>query len=191
MTEKEFLAALRQYLQQLPQEEIDEIIADQEEYFREAITAGRSEEEVAASLGDPKLFAKQCILDTHTAPLPQQISLKLLLKKILSMLVLILALAPFNLLLLLGPFLLLLIFLGLAWLCAAALFIFPIAAPVYLPITAIIAIFSPAYLLFSLGCLMLGISASIVVYHLSRFFALAVWNIIKWNICLIQQKHRS
>lgn len=48
-----FIARLRQGLKGLSPEEIDDIVLDYEAHFSDAIAAGRSETEVAASLGDP------------------------------------------------------------------------------------------------------------------------------------------
>lgn len=48
-----FIARLRQGLKGLSPAEIDEIVMDYEAHFSDAIAAGRDENEVAASLGDP------------------------------------------------------------------------------------------------------------------------------------------
>ncbi len=59
MNEKAFLSALEQGLRGLPSEEVREILVDYQEYFRDAAEAGRSEDEVVASLGDPAKLAKE------------------------------------------------------------------------------------------------------------------------------------
>jgi uncharacterized membrane protein len=59
MTRAEFLARLRQGLSGLPGRESDEIIADYGAHFDEALAAGRSEQEVAAALGDPERLARE------------------------------------------------------------------------------------------------------------------------------------
>lgn len=48
-----FIARLRQGLKGLSPTEIDDIVLDYEAHFSDAVAAGRSETEVAASLGDP------------------------------------------------------------------------------------------------------------------------------------------
>ena len=48
-----FIARLRQGLKGLSLAEIDEIVLDYEAHFSDALAAGRSESDVAASLGDP------------------------------------------------------------------------------------------------------------------------------------------
>lgn len=59
MTRAQFLGELKFGLKGLPQAQIDDIVADYEAHFSDAATAGRSEAEVAASLGDPLRLAKE------------------------------------------------------------------------------------------------------------------------------------
>ncbi len=59
MNRAEFLARLRQGLSGLPGRESEEIIADYGAHFDEALAAGRSEEEVAAALGNPERLARE------------------------------------------------------------------------------------------------------------------------------------
>jgi uncharacterized membrane protein len=53
MTRGLFITRLRQGLTGLPEEEINEIVTDYQAHFSDALAAGRSETDVAASLGDP------------------------------------------------------------------------------------------------------------------------------------------
>ncbi|MCM5553965.1 DUF1700 domain-containing protein [Pleomorphomonas sp. NRK KF1] len=57
MTRDAFLTALRHQLAGLPSDEIDDILADYAAHFADA--SGRSEEEVAAALGDPARIARE------------------------------------------------------------------------------------------------------------------------------------
>lgn len=59
MTRAEFISCLRRGLNGLPASTINEIVADHEAHFDEAIAAGRAEAEVAAALGDPARLAKE------------------------------------------------------------------------------------------------------------------------------------
>ena len=54
-----FLTILNDGLTGLPAEEIDDILADYISHFDEAHASGRSEEEVAAALGDPRRLARE------------------------------------------------------------------------------------------------------------------------------------
>ncbi|MGL4287358.1 MAG: DUF1700 domain-containing protein [Phreatobacter sp.] len=59
-----FLRLLRDGLAGLPAPEIDEILADYAAHFDEAQASGRSEEEVAAALGDPRRLARELRAET-------------------------------------------------------------------------------------------------------------------------------
>jgi uncharacterized membrane protein len=58
MTRAEFIATLRRGLAGMPAEAVDDIVADYEAHFDDALAAGRSEAEVAEALGDPERLAK-------------------------------------------------------------------------------------------------------------------------------------
>jgi uncharacterized membrane protein len=58
----EFLARLQQGLRSLPEGRRAEILADYQSYFDEAAAAGRAEEEVADSLGNPRRLAAELAL---------------------------------------------------------------------------------------------------------------------------------
>jgi len=59
-----FIARLRQGLKSLAPDEIDEIVMDYESHFSDAIAAGRDEQEVAASLGDPLRLGNELSAET-------------------------------------------------------------------------------------------------------------------------------
>lgn len=59
MTRTEFISRLRQGLVGLPMSVAAEIVADYETHFEDGASAGRSEAEVAAALGDPARLARE------------------------------------------------------------------------------------------------------------------------------------
>jgi uncharacterized membrane protein len=59
-----FLRTLRDGLAGLPAREIDDIVADYTAYFDEAQASGRSEEDVATALGDPRRLARELRAET-------------------------------------------------------------------------------------------------------------------------------
>lgn len=59
MNRSDFLAQLRRALHGLPEAEIEDILSDYTQHFAEGTAAGRSEEEVAAALGDPGRLARE------------------------------------------------------------------------------------------------------------------------------------
>lgn len=61
MNQNEFLSRLRQELYGLPKEEIHDIIQDYKEHFQVGLSKGKSEEEIARELGNPRTIAKDFI----------------------------------------------------------------------------------------------------------------------------------
>lgn len=59
MTRNEFIKRLKAGLKGMPQDEIDDMVADYEEHFDAGLAEGRSEEEVAAALGNPSRLARE------------------------------------------------------------------------------------------------------------------------------------
>ncbi|GGP26581.1 DUF1700 domain-containing protein [Silvimonas amylolytica] len=59
MNQKTFLLRLRAGLGHLPPKEVDEIVGDYEEFFRDGLAEGHTEEEIAERLGDPERIAKE------------------------------------------------------------------------------------------------------------------------------------
>ena len=59
MTRQEFLTRLRNGLAGMPATAITDIVSDYETHFADGQAAGRSEQEVAAALGDPTRLARE------------------------------------------------------------------------------------------------------------------------------------
>lgn len=59
MNKNMFMNELAKYLYDLPEWEKDDILLDYEEHFSIGVESGRSEEEIANALGNPKVLAKQ------------------------------------------------------------------------------------------------------------------------------------
>ena len=59
MTRTEFLENLRRGLSGMPQVTIDDIIADYDAHFSDALAAGRNEADVAEALGNPARLARE------------------------------------------------------------------------------------------------------------------------------------
>ena len=59
MNKTEYVTKLTNELGHMPYGDVKDIIQSIEEHFEEGISEGRSEEEIAASLGDPKELAAE------------------------------------------------------------------------------------------------------------------------------------
>ena len=65
MDKKNFMEKIKKNLKSLPAKEIEDILNDLEEYFEVGKERGRTEEEIANSLGDPKILARQIIAESY------------------------------------------------------------------------------------------------------------------------------
>jgi len=100
MNKKDFINKLSSYLAGVPVEERQDVINDFEDHFKEGIAEGRTEEEIAESLGDPKALANQFkanILVNTAAKTTSAINIT---RAVLATL----GLGFFNLIFILGPF---------------------------------------------------------------------------------------
>ena len=59
MTRQAFMARLREGLRGLPPQTVADIVSDYETHFADGVAAGRTEEQVAAALGDPERLARE------------------------------------------------------------------------------------------------------------------------------------
>ncbi|TPB75243.1 hypothetical protein DIJ63_13465 [Burkholderia pseudomallei] len=59
MKQDAFIQRLRQALGSLPKRDVDEIVADYREYIGDALSAGRTEEDGIAALGEPEKLARE------------------------------------------------------------------------------------------------------------------------------------
>ena len=58
MTRDEFITILKEELKNLPSAEVEDILYDYEEHFEVGLSKGKTEEEIAKELGNPKTIAK-------------------------------------------------------------------------------------------------------------------------------------
>lgn len=192
MNKNDFLKLLRTELQDLPADEVNEIIRDQEEFIREAMSAGREEEQVIQSLGSPRDFAKnvkaqQQIDRAHSEPqLTKQMSGTL--KAVMAILVL----APFNLIFFLGPFL------GVAGMTFG---VWAAALASLMLLTLLFIAFCLSWLFLSgsvwvhlstffslLGGIGLSLLVLIGVYYFTKFLVRMTLSYLSWNLKFIQEK---
>lgn len=99
MTKDKWLEKLRKGLNGLSKEELEDILADYEEYFYDAMEKGRSEEEITNSLGDPVKLAKQLKADSRIKTAQANMNVKNVLKATFA----IVTLSLFNIIVMLGP----------------------------------------------------------------------------------------
>lgn len=99
MTKDKWIQELKSGLKGLSKEEIDDIIADYNEYFYEAKENGRDEEDVTNALGDPKKLARQFKADSTIKRAQANMNLPNIIKAVFA----IATLSVFNIVIMLGP----------------------------------------------------------------------------------------
>lgn len=105
VNKNEYLNQLRQELSGLSTADIEDIIRDQEEYFRDALSNGRSEDQVVSSLGEPSQLAKELKAEYQIKAATREDKFIPKTKNTFDAVLALCVLAPFNLIFVLGPFL--------------------------------------------------------------------------------------
>ena len=100
MNKKEFLDNLSKYLRGVPGEDERDIISDFEEHFEMGKKEGRTEEDLAKSLGDPKALANQLKANIMVAQAEKETTAVNITRAVFASL----GLGFFNLIFVLGPF---------------------------------------------------------------------------------------
>jgi uncharacterized membrane protein len=192
MTKSEFLNQLKSELKGVPQNEIDDIIRDQEEMIREAVTSGRTEDSVLRGLGHPLELAKNLKAEIKIVKADEQKNLAPKMKAVLGAIGALLVLAPFNLIFVLGPFMALVAVILSGWIVAAALaavsfimFWFSLTNEVIMS-SGFSSVASILFLVLSalgLSCVFVGI-----MYFVSLFAAKITIKYLKWNFNFINKQ---
>ncbi len=192
MKKEEFIASLKYELKSISPVEREEIVRDQEEYIRDAIAAGRNEEEVVDSLGSPKAFAAGITIESKFQKMENTESLKGQVSGTFGAVFAILALAPLNLIFVMGPFLAICgITMG-GWAVSGAVFASSLAM---FAVWMVKLIFVPVGLMthlsaffFALGMVGLGLLCFYVMAKLTRLFIKGTVAYLRFNLRLIQGK---
>ena len=100
MKKAKFLKDLKEELDSLPKDEIDDIISDYEEYFTLGKKKKRKEEDIAKALGSPKHLAKQLKAEYHVKKAQKEKTIKNTANAALA----VTGVALFNIIVVMGPF---------------------------------------------------------------------------------------
>ncbi|MDO5375423.1 MAG: DUF1700 domain-containing protein [Staphylococcus rostri] len=111
MTKKDYLNTLYYHLKYIPEQEKQDIVAEYDNHFIEGLKDGKTEEEIIATLGDPKVIAKELVADSAVSQVEASKSPRNMVAAILA----VIALSFLNFVIVLGPVLTVLgLLLGLA-----------------------------------------------------------------------------
>lgn len=192
MNKSEYLAELKKYLAPLSKEEIEDILRDQDEYITAAIQHGRSEAEVLASLGDPKIFATNLLVESKLETAQNSTSLKSQLSKTFNAVIAVLALTPLNVIFVLIPLTLIIAITFLGWLIAFALLVGSagnLAFALFHLMFSGLGIWTlVSYLFYALGFVGVGILAIYIAYLITKYFIRLVLAYLRWNLNFIKTR---
>jgi uncharacterized membrane protein len=191
MNKAEFMKVLTAQLCRLPEAERADILYDYQEHFAIGAEKGKSEEEIASSLGDPLLIAKQFTADSLVKQASETKSVGSITRAVFA----ITGLGFFNLVFVLGPFIGLVgILIGLfasafaVTLSGIALLLTTIAAPIFPEFINLGGISPTAVIIFSIGVTSLGLLFFIGVIALAKLFFKGTLNYLKMNISIIKKQ---
>jgi uncharacterized membrane protein len=192
MTKREYIDILNKSLGHMPAADRDEILYDYQEHFRNGLAEGKSEADIAASLGDPRSVARQFTADFHVRQAEADTSISNTFKAVLATL----GLGFFNLVFVLGPFLALLGVLFALFVAAAAIIISGVAvfaATIFgslLPVaidSTFLMLATPAAMFFvSIGLICLGLLFFIGDIYLAKFLFIGTVQYLKFNLKIIK-----
>ncbi len=192
MNKNEYLQELSSHLKKLSKSEIDDILSDYREHFEMGIRAGKSESEIADSLGHPRAVAQEYLVtnliqkaDTSTTAIGRM-------GVFWQILLVVIILAPFNFIFLIGPFVIALVFIVTGWaipIAIAGVSIAIFGAFLSSASVAPIGVLSGISLL----CLFLGVLGlsgilGTIMVAISRLFSKFLIAYTRWNINFIKIK---
>jgi len=190
MNKKEFLGRLSELIKDIPEEEKKDILFDYEEHFRIGLEKGRKEEEIAASLGDPKIIAKQSRASCILREAEKITSASNIMRAIFAAV----GLGFFNLVIVLGPAMGLIGILVSLFASAFAITISGVAVlfgtligpvfawNVYIPFAAVVSI--PL----GIGLTALGLLSLIGTFYVTKFFYKFSISYLKMNLQIITNR---
>jgi len=191
MTRDQFLSQLQMNLGNMPEADKQDIVYDYEEHFRIGLAEGKSEEQIAESLGNPRVIGNSYRIDSMlTVPTDGS---DVAAASVFNAVIASISLTIFNVIFVLGPFFGLVVVLFGMWATAGSLIIagtaimvstiFPSASNVQFIANPLM----NASLLFSgIGVAASGVLAGIGMVFVTKWFFIGVAAYVKFNARIIR-----
>lgn len=180
MNKYQFIKILESSLMKLPSEERLDIIQDFEEYFSIGLEEGKTEEQIAASLGSPNQIAKELVASYHLGKVETTASTGNIIRAVWA----VIGLGFFNLIIVLGPFLALVAVIIGGWTAGTGLIMSPLLVLVN------IAIYPSTFEFFdlfaSLAFAGLGLFIAIGMYFATRALIQGFVRYLQFNVKLVK-----
>ncbi|RDW15006.1 HAAS signaling domain-containing protein [Oceanobacillus chungangensis] len=180
MTKKQFISKLNASLKRLPYEERQDIIQDIEEYFVIGSEEGKSEEQVATSLGSPEQIAKELVAAYRVEKVEETTSTGNIIRAVWA----VIGLGFFNLVIVLGPFVALAGVIIAGWLMGISF----VASPIFVLLNVAIhpQIFEIFDLFFSIGLAGIGLFIAIGMFFATRAIKNGFVRYLKYTIGIVK-----
>ena len=189
MGKLDYIGDLKRNLRALPDADVREILADYEEHFDAARSAGKSEADIITGLGPAKTVAQGYLMNNLIKEVSSSPSTIRRSGALIGMMMLFLVLAPFNFLVIVGPFLILACLLLAGWCIPITMTGVAIAALVTFFVAGSTSVlgtlqgFSLCFML--LGTIGISALIAMVMILLSRGMIQLVSSYIRWNYKII------
>lgn len=192
MNQQKFINELKKELIGIPEVDIKDIVRDQEEMIIDAMKAGRTEEDVIKSFGDPKELARSLKAEIKIEKATDEKTLSKQMRGAFGAVGALLVLAPFNLIFVLGPFCAVL---GITFAGWAIAFAMGIVSVVLLGFFFAQLIFVSSAITVHLATFfgflgLIGLAALFVVgmYHMTKIIFKLILSYLKWNLNFIKNQ---
>ncbi|UOQ84522.1 DUF1700 domain-containing protein [Gracilibacillus salinarum] len=180
MNKEQFLHALQQSLSKLSEEERNDILHDFKEHFDVGTSEGKTEEEIAQSLGSPGQIAKELMATYYLEKVNSSSSTSNIFKAVWA----VIGLGFFNIVIVLGPFIGLVAVLVSGWASGGAFAISPVLYLLNILIEP--ASFSLFSLFFTIGLTGLGILLLVGMFYATRFITKLFVRYLHYNVNLVK-----
>ncbi len=195
MDQKQFLSELEAALAPLQLKERQDILRDQEEFFREALASGRKLESIISGLGDPKILAQTLLAQSKIEQAHEHPSLGGKLKLTSGAVLAVLALAPLNFFFVIGPLVIIVSLLFAGWTTVGSLGLVTLAVGGSLFTHLHMVPFAPlgAIAGFSglLGVLGIVVMLGMLFWIISKVCLNLLLNYLRWNVRVVQNQMKG
>ncbi|MGP4039996.1 HAAS signaling domain-containing protein [Gracilibacillus sp. D59] len=185
MNKKDFLSNLDKRLQKLTKEERQDILQDFSEHFEVGKAEGKTEEEIAHSLGSPSQIEKELLASYYVEKVESTSSAGNVLKAVWA----VIGLSFFNLIIVLGPFIALVSLIVAGWISGGAFLLSPILFLVNL--VAFPGTFEFFDMFFSLTLCGVGLLVLIGMLYVTRFSTKGLIKYLNYNVNLVKGGMKS
>lgn len=180
MTKQQFLADLEAALKKLPSSERDDILHDYKEYFMMGVEDGKTEEEIAASLGSPRQLGRELSAMHHVDRIEGNNSVGNFFRALWA----VIGLGFFNLVIVLGPFIALAAVVIGGWIVSVSFILMPLG--VLLNTVIYPEIFEVYNVFFSIGLAGAGLLVGIFMLHATIWMKNIFIRYFKFNVRMVK-----